>query len=169
MQHVWVCRTAPVHIMRHSKKYTKFCCNLTWQHSCPFCPACSVFSKLTPAAAEFFSGLDRTVLCTHLPLPSQGKKALSLPLSHCFLKTKFCESSACPTSAELEVGGNETGHRRRFPHPLGQLSCLLHKDDVGFSYRAFPTDWQVLLWDRNITSLGTGFESPLSDSERTQT
>lgn len=84
------------------------------------------------------------------------------------INTKSCEPSACTTSAELNVAGTETGHRRQYAHPLGLLICLLHRDHMGFPYKA-ATDWQVLLWHRNILHPGIGIESPLSASERTQT
>lgn len=114
MQHVWACRAAPVHIMRHSKKYTKFCCNPTWQHSCPFCPARSVFCSLIPAAAESFSGLDCPMYPPASLIPGKKKLLLCHFLTAFILKTKSCEPSTYPTSVELGVAGNETGHRRQF-------------------------------------------------------
>ena len=166
MQRVWVWRAAPVLIMRHSKKYTKFCCNPTWQHSCTFCSACSVALSLL---------LNLSLDSARLPyvpiaLPHPRKKSLLLChfLTAFVLKTKSCEPSACTTSAELKVAGTETGHRRQFAHPLGLLICLFHEDHMGFPYKA-ATDWQVLFWHRNIIHPGIGFESPLSASERTQT
>lgn len=166
MQCVWVCRAAPVLRMRHSKKYTKFCCNPTWQHSCTFCPACSVVLSLLLNLSLDWAGLP------YVPISLLHPRKKPLLLCHFLtafiLKTKSCEPSACTTSADLKDAGSETGHRRQFAHPLGLLICLLHKDHMGFSYKA-ATDCQVLLWHRNIIYPGIGFESPLSACERTQT
>lgn len=163
MQHVWVCKAAPVHIMRHSNtpSFVAILLDNILVHFVLHVLCSVALSLLLLNLFLVWTGLSYIPTCLCHP------RGINLLLYHLLtifiLKTKFCEPSAYPTSAKLEVAGNETGYRRRFPHPLGRLICLLHKDHVGFSYRA-ATDWQVLLWHRNITHPGIGFETSFVSS-----
>ena len=126
-----------------------------------------MFSSRIPAA-ESFSELGWTALCTHVPPSPQEENLLLCHFLTAFiLKTKSCEPSACKLLLSLKFLELKLGSEGNLHTLWVCLFACFIKIPGAFPIRQ-PLTGESFSGTEILHILGLGFESLLSDSERTQ-